>query len=100
MYQPPLDPRDSSAATAPSWRAIFARYAILAAVPIALWAISQPMVAVLTLGAIAGLSFATRRSYRLARCFYDCEAMTFDLGGTARITIKQTPTDDLCCPTQ
>lgn len=100
MYQPPFDPRDSSAARTPSWRGVFARYAILAAVPVALWAVSQPVTAALTLGAVAALGIVTRRGYGLARCFYDCEAMTFDLGGTARITVTQTPTDDRCCPTQ
>ncbi|MFT4885218.1 MAG: hypothetical protein ACI8U4_002740 [Natronomonas sp.] len=98
MYQPPLDPRPDSVATAPTWRALLVRYAVVAAVPILLWAISQPVTAVLALGAIAALSIGARRGYGLVRCFYDCQAMIFDLGGVARITVRQTPTDDQCCP--
>jgi hypothetical protein len=98
MYRPPLDPRDRSATTTPTWRTIFVRYAIVAAVPISLWTVSQPVTATLALGAIAVLGIGARRGYRLVRCFYDCESMAFDLGGKARITIRQAPTDDRCCP--
>lgn len=98
MYQPPFDPRPNSVATAPTWRALLVRYAVVAAVPILLWAVSQPVTAVLAVGAIAALSIATRRGYGLVRCFSDCQAMVFDLGGVARITVRQAPTDEPCCP--
>jgi hypothetical protein len=100
MYRPPSDPRPRSTTSGPTWRALLVRYAIVAAVPILLWAVSQPVTAVLALGAIAVLGTAARRGYGLVRCFYDCQAMIFDLGGVARITIRQAPTDEPCCPTR
>lgn len=99
MYQPPFDPRPSSAADAPTWRAILVRYAVVAAIPMLLWIISQPVTGILTLAAVAGMGIGARRGYGLVRCFYDCQAMVFDLGGTVRITIRQAPTD-ACCPTR
>lgn len=100
MHKPPLDPRDRPSRTAPTWRAIFARFGVVAAVPILLWAVSQPVIATLALAAVVALGVGARRGYRLVRCFYDCESMAFDLGGKARITIRQAPTDDRCCPTR
>jgi hypothetical protein len=97
MYQPPLGPRPG--ATEPTWRTLLVRYAVVAAVPILLWAVSQPVASLLALGGIAAIGIAARRGYGLVRCFYDCEAMVFDLGGKARITISQAPTDEPCCPT-
>lgn len=96
MYEPPLDPRDSAATTTPTWKAIVARYAFVAAFPVLLWAVSNPVFAVLAGGGVAASYLGARHGYRLARCFRDCKAMTVDVAGTARITVRQVPSDDPC----
>ncbi|WP_137285969.1 hypothetical protein [Halorussus salinisoli] len=69
-------------------------YVLVTAIPLLLWFVSQPLVGTVALASIAGLFVGGRRVYRLTRCFYDCQGFTFDLGGTAQITVTQIPTDE------
>lgn len=96
MVRPPLDPNDPSLIDQPTWRSVIASYAILASIPLLLWIVSQPLAGSVALAAAVGLAVGARRAYELLRCFYDCQAMVFDLGGRARITVTQLPTDDAC----
>lgn len=94
MLRPPLDPRDCPLIEQPTWRSILVSYALVAAVPLLLWVISQPLAGTVTLGTIAGLFVGGRRAYKLTRCFYDCQGFTFDLGGKVQITVAQISTAD------
>ncbi|WP_433630187.1 hypothetical protein [Halomicrococcus sp. NG-SE-24] len=67
---------------------------MVAAIPLLLWVVSQPLVGSVTLAAVVGLLVGGRRAYRLTRCFYDCQGFTFDLGGKAQITVTQIPIDE------
>jgi hypothetical protein len=64
------------------------------AIPFVIWIVSQPLTGIVVLTAIVALFTGTRRAYRLARCFYDCEAFAFDVGGKARITVTQLSAED------
>lgn len=94
MHRPPLDPRDRPLIETPTWRNVLVSYAMVAAIPLLLWVVSQPLVGSVTLAAVVGLLVGGRRAYRLTRCFYDCQGFTFDLGGKAQITVTQIPIDE------
>ncbi|MFC4450136.1 hypothetical protein [Halorussus aquaticus] len=96
MYRPPSDSRESAIVEEYTWSDILLSYAVVAAIPAALWFVSQPLTGTVLLAVVAGLVVAARRAYELVRCFYDCPGMAFDLGGKARITVTQIPTDDSC----
>lgn len=93
MVRPPLDPQDPPLIESPKWRSVFASYALMAAIPLLLWIVSQPVAGTVTLAGIASLFIGGRRANRLVRCFYDCQRLTFDLLGRAQITITQIPTE-------
>lgn len=67
---------------------------MIAAIPASLWIVSRPLAGTAVLAAVAGLVVGARRTYRLARCFRDCQGFAFDVAGRARITVARTPTDD------
>lgn len=94
MIAPPLDPRDRPHIEQPTWRSILVSYALVAAFPLLLWGISQPLAGAVTLATLAGLFVGGRGVYKLTRCFYVCQEFTVDLGRTARITVAQIPTDE------
>jgi len=94
MFRPPLDPRDRPLTDEPTRRNVVVSYALVAAVPLLLWAVSYPLASVVAFGTIAGLFTGGRRAYRLIRCFHDCQRFAFDLGGTARITVTNIRVDD------
>ncbi|WP_157971746.1 hypothetical protein [Halorussus litoreus] len=101
MSRPPLDPQDRIALRNPTWRNVLVSYAMVLAVPIALWAVSEPLAGAVVVATLAGLAVATRRAYGLVRCFRQCRGFAFDLGETARITVTQTSSDEVnaanCC---
>ncbi|WP_227373662.1 hypothetical protein [Haladaptatus halobius] len=94
MFRPPLDPGDRPLIDQPTWRSIIVSYALMAAIPLLLWIVSQPLAGTVTLAGIAGLLVGGRRVYRLIRCFYDCQRFTFNLGGKAQITVAQIHADE------
>ncbi|MFC4408139.1 hypothetical protein [Haloarchaeobius iranensis] len=97
MPRPPLDPRTRQFADDLTWRRIVTSYLLVAAVPFALWAVHSPLAAATTLVAGGTLGTGARHAYRLARCVQRCKRLTFDLFGTARITVRRPPADDACC---
>ncbi|MFD1646838.1 hypothetical protein [Haloarchaeobius litoreus] len=97
MSRPPLDPRTRQFADRPTWRRIAASYLLLTAIPVALLAVSNPFVAAAMLVGVAALVTAGRHTYRLAQCIQNCRRLTFDLFGSAEITVRQLPADDVCC---
>jgi len=101
MSRPPLDPRDRIALRNPTWRNVLVSYAMVLAVPVALWAVSQPLAGGVVVATLAGLVVAARRAYGLVRCFRQCREFAFHVGETARITVTRTPGDEVnaanCC---
>lgn len=94
MFRPPHDPHDPPRITNPTWWSILVSYALVAAIPLLLWAITNPLAGTVSLVGVAGLIIGGRHAYRLRRCFYQCQELTFRLGETAQITVTQLPTDD------
>jgi Flp pilus assembly protein TadB len=88
MQQPPSPPRDRPGLN-PTWRRIVASYALVLAFFLLLWAISQPLIGLGALAALASLVVVARRAARLRRCFYNCDALTLRPFGSVRITISQ-----------
>ncbi|MDS0219769.1 flagellar motor protein MotB [Haloarcula sp. S1AR25-5A] len=88
MQQPPTIPRKRPGLN-PTWRRIVASYALVLAFFVLLWAISQPLVGLGTLAALAALFVGARRAVRLRRCFYNCDALTLRPFGSVHITISQ-----------
>lgn len=94
MIRPPHDPHDLPRTTNPTWRSILVSYALVAAIPLLLWAISNPFAATVSLVGVAGLLIGGHHAYKLRRCFYQCQELRFRLGETAQITVAQLPTDE------
>lgn len=92
MVRPPLDPRERPLAESLTWQSIAVSYALMAVIPLLLWAVSRPLAGSVLLVGAASLFIGGRRAYRLRRCFYDCQEFTFDVLGRARITVAQIPT--------
>ncbi|WP_327050943.1 hypothetical protein [Halomicrococcus gelatinilyticus] len=69
---------------------------MVAAIPVLPWVASRPLVGTAAIAAAGGLVVGGRRAHALVRCFYDCEGFAFDLGGRARITVRQLPADEVC----
>jgi xanthosine utilization system XapX-like protein len=68
-------------------------YALAAAIPLSLWAISRPLPGAVAVVAVGGLFVAARRVRRLVRCLRDCRGFAVDLFGSVRITVAQVPVD-------
>jgi hypothetical protein len=68
-------------------------YALAAAIPLSLWAISRPLPGAVAVAAVGGLFVAARRVRRLVRCLRDCRGFAVDLFGSVRITVAQVPVD-------
>lgn len=94
MYRPPLDPRDRPLNEAPTGGTVVMSYGLMALLPLLVWVVSRPVAGTVTIVSVASLFIGGRRLYRLIRCFYDCEAFSFELRGRARITIAQIPTEE------
>lgn len=92
MSKPLPDPHNHTIFSQTTWRGIFTLSAMVAAVPLLLWGVSQPLAGVSVLVTTGGLFITVRHARRLVRCFYDCQGLEFNLGGRVWITIAQTPT--------
>ena len=96
MYRPPSDPRDRPRIERPTWQQVLLSYAMVAALPVLLWVASEPLVGTAAIATAGGLFVGGRRAHALVRCFDDCEEFAFDLGGRARVTVRQLPADEVC----
>ena len=96
MYIPPLDPRDDPVTNPPTSRGVLATYAVLAAVPLLLWVVSQPLTGTVAVVTIAGVVIGARRTAGMVRRFRECGGFAFDLGGSVRVCISQPQLDDVC----
>ncbi len=89
MNSPPPDPRYHLAPDEPTLQSILAAYAVVAAFPLLLWVISNPLAGAVTVLTTVTLITGARRAVVLVRCFYECQGFTVDLGGKVRITVAQ-----------
>lgn len=94
MHESPSTPRRRPAFDRPSWGGLLASYALAAAFPLALWAVSRPLAGTVALAATAGLYVGARRASELVRCVYDCQALTLAPVGNVRITVTRPRVDD------
>jgi len=94
MFRPPRDPQERPRVTNPTWRSILVSYALGAAIPLLLWAITSPLAGTASLVSIAGLVVGGLQAYKLHRCFHRCQEFTVQLGETAQITVTQLPAND------
>lgn len=94
MSSPPPDPRASPVPDEPTWRAILVSYAVMVAIPLALWAVSQPVAGTVALAGLAGLFVGARRAHGLVRCLSDCGGFAVDLGDAIRVTVVQSSADE------
>ena len=94
MFRPPLDPRARPLIETPTWGTVVVSYGLMALLPLLVWVVSRPVAGTVTSVSVASLYVGGRRLYRLIRCFCDCRAFSFDLGGRARITVAQIPADE------
>lgn len=96
MYEPPSDPSTRTDADRLTWRRVLASYAMLAAFPLLLWAVSDPLAAGLAVAGSAGAVVTTRHARRLARCVEECRGLAVDLPGTVDVTVTWEAGCDAC----
>lgn len=94
MHKPTRDPTDSGTYRTVSWKNVLSSYALVAAIPVLLWAISDPLAAVLAATAVATAVVATGYARRLARCVDQCRGFAFDLPRAGRVTVCWTEACD------
>lgn len=87
MYEPPSDPNARTDSDRLTWRRVAASYAMMAAIPLLLWAVSAPLTAGALAAGGAGAVAATKRARRLARCVEECRGLAVDLPGTVDVTV-------------
>lgn len=96
MHAPPTDPRDRTDYDRLTWRRVLVSYALMAAIPVLLWAASSPLAAGLVAAGSAGAVVTTRQARRLARCVRTCRRLAVDLPGTVRLTVDWGSRCDTC----
>ena len=96
MQRPPPDPRFRSRPKTPTWRSVIAAYAVVAALPVLFWAVSNPLAGGVGLAAALALRATARRGAKLRRCLRDCEGFAVDLGESVRVTVTRPPADECC----
>ncbi|UPV99147.1 hypothetical protein M0R88_11480 [Halorussus gelatinilyticus] len=96
MHGPLPDSRFRFAHRHLTWLDVLVSYAMMLAIPVAMWAASNLVTGGIAVAATAGLLVVGRRAYELARCFSECGGFALDVGGKARITVAWTHTDDSC----
>lgn len=92
----PSGPRAARRPTDPTWQRILATTAVVLAVPVALWAASDPLAASLALSTTAALGVAGRRARRLHRCLAECGGVTVALVGDLRVCVTRDGTERAC----
>lgn len=93
MYVPPIDPRDPTESTQPTWQNVAISYALLGAVLLSLWVISNPVAGTAALTAFAVVAVGGHRTVGLVRCLRDCGAFAFDPVGDVRVTVSRRSAD-------
>ncbi|WP_158059261.1 hypothetical protein [Halorussus halophilus] len=94
MSKPPIGPRSYPKYDDPTWQNILVTYALVGAIPIALWIFSQPITGIVVLTTSIALFFSARGAHRLTRCYYECQQLAFEIAGKTRITVTQLPSND------
>jgi len=84
----------------PAWRELLASYALVAAVPVALWVVSRPLLGAVTIvslvASFGGLVVGARRLAELRRRLPDCGGLTVDVGETIQVTVTRGPAGEPC----
>jgi|GEM_PF-1019363 Flp pilus assembly protein TadB len=96
MYEPPSDPSARTGSERLTWRRVAVSYAMMAAVPVLLWAASDPLAAGVAVAGGAGAVVATRHARQLARCVEECRGLAVDLPGTVDVTVTWGQRCDAC----
>lgn len=96
MYEPPFDPSPRTDFDRLTWRRVLASYAMMAAIPVLLWAASAPLAAGVAAAGGAGAAIATKHARRLARCVEECRGLALDLPGTVDVAVTWQADCDGC----
>jgi hypothetical protein len=96
MYEPPSDSNARTDSDRLTWRRVVVSYAMMAAIPVLLWAVGEPVTAGLLAAGGAGAVVATTRARRLSRCVEHCEGLAADLPGTVDVTVTWDASCDAC----
>jgi hypothetical protein len=96
MYEPPSDPSVRTDSDRLTWQRVLASYAMMAAFPLLLWAVSEPVTAGLLIAGSAGAVVVTTHARRLARCVEECRGLVLDLPGTVDVTVTWEADCDAC----
>ena len=96
MYEPPSDPSARIDPNRLTWRRVLVSYAMMAAIPFLLWAVSDPLAAGLTVAGSAGAVVATKHARRLAHCIEECQELALDLPGTVGVTVTWGASCETC----
>jgi hypothetical protein len=93
---PPPDPRYRPSPTEATWGGILAGFALLAALPVVLRVLDQPLVGALTVAVIVVLASGVHRTARVVRCVAVWRRCTVELLGVVQVTIARTDADSCC----
>ena len=96
MYRPPSDPRRYRADTESTPSGILVSYLMVATVFLLLWAVHNPVTAVVASVAGVGLFIGSRGALRVAHCVATCGGYVFDIGGGIHVCITG-PANDVSC---
>ena len=96
MYRPPTKPPEGPLPGPPDERSLLVGYAMVAAIPLLLWAASSPLAGAVVFGALYALVAAGRRATRLVRCFHNCGGFCFEFGGRLRIAVCDPSVEAAC----
>jgi hypothetical protein len=92
VYTPPSDPRDPNVSTPIDLRSLVAALLLVAVIPVGLFVASRPLVGVLGLAGLVGLSVGTRRAASSLRRLGD-RPLRFDLPGGVRLRVVRRPAE-------
>lgn len=87
MYDPRADPTDRRTNRSLTWTNVLLTYALAAAVPVLLWAVSDPGAAVLTATVATTAFVATRYTRKLARCIDQCRSITVNVPRSGQLSL-------------
>jgi Flp pilus assembly protein TadB len=96
MTRPPADRPARTGLQEPTWQRIAVSYAMAAAIPVALWFVSRPLLGVAVLTVLATSRIAVPWARSAAQCVRECREIAVDLGNVVRITVEEPPADDCC----
>lgn len=88
-YGRPYHSREHRIHSDPTWTGIFIHFLIIAAIPVLLWTVSQPVTGSIALALVVVGYIGARRVTELLQCFSDCGGFAFNLGGKIEVCITQ-----------